>query len=118
MGLFRKKEPEKPVEPKYQEIFNTFGVNITDKMLQVELVDTSASLERCELKQNGDMIQLIHCGIILATIGKKGKAYADLQPYIGKRIDSVKIRLKKGDYGDYYALILKVYEGRVIVDDA
>jgi len=118
MGLFRKKEPEKPAEPKKpatRDVYESVYVNLTDKMLQVQLVDTTNTyLEGCQLRMNGDMIQIVHRGILIATVGKKGKAHAELLPYIGERIDQISITLKNGDYGEYYLIRLKVYKETII----
>ena len=112
MGLFRKKEPkaEPQVEASkvktYTEWSNTW-VNLTDKMLRVELEEEQAMVGHTMIKDKGDHIQLVYNGIIIADVGKRGKAYAELQPLIDEEADSVEIYAKTGDYGDYYRLKLR-----------
>ena len=66
------------------------------------LLKNNAYLKFCDIKRNGDLIQLVHGGILIATIGKRGKAYAELEPYIDQNAEYISISVKEGDYGTYY----------------
>jgi hypothetical protein len=116
MALFRKKEPpkEQPAEPIVREVFETVYANLTEKMLRVELVDTHGYTKSVVVEENGGMIRLDSNGILIALIGKRGKAYTDLQPYINKMAESMAIDVKSGDYGEYYHVKLRFSKGMVV----
>ena len=113
MGLFgkgSKTQPQQPIaEPviEHQEEVKEVTANITDKMLRVELEDGEGYAKYPELKMDGERIRIVSHGIIIAEVGKRGKAYKELEPYVGKSAESVRIRLKNGDYGDYYNIRLR-----------
>ena len=46
-------------------------------------------------------------GIIIAEIGKRGKAFKELDPYAGRRAEAITITAKTGDYGDYFRISMK-----------
>lgn len=110
MGLFSKRqtEPTPKAEPVIeqgvkQEIVET---NLTDKMLRVELEGDEAYVRYPEVKENGDNIRIVADGIVIAEVGKRGKARAELEPYVSRRAKAASIRVKTGDYGEYYRLRL------------
>lgn len=108
MGLFNKKEePVKEPEKTVSEEFETVKVNLTDKMLRVELIDESAYLHHGEIGSDENHIIIKHGGILVAEIGARSKAYKELEPYIGRSVDSIAIKVKTGDYGDYYQVQMK-----------
>ena len=117
MGLFgKKKEQEKPQEePTISTESNTVYVNITEKMLRVELEKDHGFARYVQIKEREDRIQIISDGIIIAEIGKRGKAYKELEPYIGFGAEHVAIDAKTGEYGDYYRLKLK-FSSAIIVE--
>lgn len=119
MGLFKKKAPETPPEqetkPEVKEIYRTVAVDLTEKMLQVELTRAEAYLEPCELQLNGDLLQITHGGILIATIVKRSKAYTELLPHVGKYIQWMTIRAASGSYGSFYKVRLRVHEGTEIL---
>ena len=107
MGLFGKKEkPEQPQQKTYTK-WDSVWVNLTDKMLRVELEGDTASAGYTYIRGKEDRIQLVSRGVIFADVGKRGKAYKELEPYIGTAADEVEIEAKTGEYGDYYRLHLK-----------
>lgn len=112
MGLFDKAKkvaaPEPVTEPeiKYETEEETVWVNLTENMVSVELDGDDAYLKYAEVKENGDKIRIVSGGIILAEIGKRGKAHKELEPYIGKRADFVSLKPRTGEYGDYYSMKL------------
>lgn len=110
MGIFDKiKAPAPKEEPiieqcAKQEFIET---SLTDKMLRVDLDGDKAYIRHPEIKENGDNIRIVSDGIIIAEIGRRGKARKELEPHIGRRAESATVRAKSGDYGDYYRLQLK-----------
>lgn len=110
MGLFGKKpepqqqpqEPEKK-EPRFVRQVETITLNIPEKGVRVELVEDTAHIGYCEIRQVEDKIQIITQGkILIAEISKKTKAYSEIEPKVGLSCDSVQIDAKTGDYGPYY----------------
>ena len=118
MGLFgKKKEKEKPQEePTIREEYENVYVNITEKMLRVELEEDRGFARYINIKENGDRIQIISDGIIIAEIGKRGKAYKEIEPFVGYGAESVVIEAKTGEYGDYYRLRMKIHTGTVVTN--
>lgn len=110
MGLFKKKAAAEPREPEIREVYKDIYVNLTDKMMRVELVGDHAYMNYGEISQEGNMIQISSRGILIAMVSKKGKAYADLEPHIGDKVEHVAIDEKTGDYGVYYRVKLHVYD--------
>lgn len=111
MALFGKK---KEAEPDTREVFEDVEVNLTDKMVMVELVEDSACLKPVEIREVDGMIRLTSCGILVAMIGKRGKAYEELKPYVGKNAEFIAIRAKAGDYGPYFSAKLRIHTKTVV----
>lgn len=108
MGLFKKKEePKQQKQADVHTEWNSVWVNLTDKMLRVELEGDKGTAGYTYVKAKDDRIQLVSRGIIFAEIGKRGKAYKELEPYIGTGAEEMEIEAKTGDYGDYYRVRLK-----------
>ena len=114
MGLFGKKKgvPEPLTTPKMptsniRTRWDTVWVSLTDKMLRVEIEGDTASAGYTAIKQNGDRIRLTSRGVIIAEIGKRGKAYKELEPYIGHGAEEMEIEARTGEYGVYYRVGLK-----------
>ena len=112
MGLLdkvKKKPAEAEIpEPEVREEFETVNVNVTDKMLRVELSDDSGYVKYGTVERGEDHIRIVsNGGIIIAEIGKRGKAYKELDPYAGRSVESITIKAKTGDYGDYYRVSMK-----------
>lgn len=116
MGLFgKKKEQEKPQEePKIYDQWHSVRVNLTEKMLRVELEENTATAGYTRVKATDDRIRLVSDGIIIAEIGKRSKAYKELEPHIGTTADKIWIEAKTGEYGEYYYVSLKFKETVVI----
>lgn len=116
MGLFgKKKEQQKPQEePSIREVYENVYVNITEKMLRVELEKDRGFARYINIKEKEDRIQIISDGIIIAEIGKRGKAYKEIEPYVGKGAENVAIEAKTGEYGDYFRLRLKIHTGTIV----
>lgn len=113
MGLFKKKEPQVPPEPVKKPEANvrtewqSVWTNLTDKMLRVELEGDKATAGYTYVKAKDDRIQLVSRGVIFAEIGKRGKAYKELEPHIGSGAEEMEIEARDGDYGAYYRVGLK-----------
>ena len=116
MGLFSKKgtasEPKAPDNVQNQkwntrEEEETVWVNLSDKMLRIEMVDEYARLKDVVISDEGDRIRLAHQGILIAEVTKRGKAYKELEPYVGKMAVSMTVSAKEGDYGPYYRMRLE-----------
>ena len=113
MGLFGKKETPEPQKPKEEPKSNvrtewkSVWVNLTDKMLRVELEGDKATAGYTYVKAKDDRILLVSRGIIFAEIGKRGKAYKELEPHIGSGAEEMEIEAREGDYGTFYRVGLK-----------
>lgn len=115
MGLFgKKKEEEKPQEPTIREVYKNVYVNITEKMLRVELEEDRGFARYINIKEKDDRIRIVSDGIIIAEIGKRGKAYKEIEPYVGYGAENVVIEAKTGEYGDYYTLRLKIHTETIV----
>lgn len=130
MGLFGKKEAKKEVKKdtnkktveetkkKVYTQWDSVWINLTEKMIRVELEGDKAFAGYTYIKENGDRIRLVgNGGIIYAEIGKRGKAYKELEPHIGLGADEIEIESKTGEYGDYYRVRLKFKSTVIIYDD-
>lgn len=110
MGLFGKKKEPEPQKPQEELNFHTewekVTVNLTDKMLRVELEGDTASAGHTSITESNDRIRIVSDGIIIAEVGKRGKAYKELEPYIGKGAERIEIEARTGEYGEYYRLKL------------
>lgn len=110
MALFGKKKQEEPVQQKpvsrieYEMVY----ANLTDKMMRVELEGDEAYIRYVNIKQSDNLIRLVSDGIIIADIGKRGKAYKELEPHIGRQAERMTIRVKENEYGFYYNIGLKL----------
>ena len=94
----------------------TATVNLTDKMLRVEMLDDEATIKYGEIDQNGDNIRIISGSrILVAEIGKRSKAYSELEGRIGKRFQYISIKAKQGDYGVYYQAKIKFEDSTTII---
>ena len=104
MGLFSKKQPQEQqkADPVVKNKWERISVNLTDKMLRVELDGDTARTGHTSIKQRDNFILLVADGIIIAEISKRGGAYKELEPYIGNEADHMEIEAKEGDYGYYY----------------
>ena len=114
MGLFGKKEVKEQQRPQEQgqkaQIRNEYDstwVSITDKMLRVEMVADKARLEPVLIRADDNHIRLICRGILIAEVGKRGKAYKELEPFVGQIADIMDIEARTGEYGEFYRLGLK-----------
>ena len=111
MALFgKKKEPESDI----REVFEDVEVNLTDKMVMVELIEESACLRPVEIREVDGMIRLTSCGILVAMIGKRGKSYGELKPYVGMNAEFIVLRSKTGDYGVYFSARLRLHTKTVV----
>ena len=118
MGLFKKTptpEPQKE-EPKIQTEVTTVSVNLTDKMIRVEIEDENVYLDRAYVKSVDDRIRITSRGIIVAEVTKRSKAYKELEPYLGRCATSMAIDVKTGDYGDYFRVKLKFESTRLTTE--
>lgn len=120
MSLFKKnneisKEIHSPAPAaKIERVAETVMLNLTDKMLRVELVEDEACIKFGRIEQNGDTIRIISgSDILIAEIGKRGKAYSELEGKIGHNMQWIVIKIKQGDYGPYYQAKIK-FEDTVI----
>ena len=114
MGIFdkvKKGAPTPEAEPviEYSEVVDEVTANLTDKMIRVELEDgeDDGYIRYAEVKQKGERIQIVSGRIVIAEVSKRGKAYKELEPYVGKTAESMTIRRKTGDYGEYYRVRLR-----------
>ena len=124
MGIFNKKQATEPspapeisakAEPAVSQEYKTFSFNLTDKMIRVEIDGDDAFVGFGEVKSDGDRIKIVSSGrILIAEVGKRGKAYKELEPLVGKRFESVVIKPKTGEYGDYYRVTVKVKGATVV----
>ena len=114
MALFGKKKAQDAAEPVSWEVSEDVEFNLTDKMVRVEVVEDSACLKQVEISESDDMIRLTSGGILVALVGKRGKAYGELKPYVGKNAAYIVLRPKTGDYGAYYSAKLRFRTGRVV----
>ena len=121
MSLFKKsneisKEVQSPAPAaKVERVAETVMLNLTDKMLRVELVEDEACIKFGRVEQNGDNIRLISgSGVLVAEIGKRSKAYAELERKIGKGMQWLVIKPKQGDYGVYYQVKIKFENSTVV----
>lgn len=124
MGIFSKKQATEPspapeigakAEPKISQEYERFEFNLTDKMIRVEIDGDDAFVGFGEVKSDGDRIKIVSSGrILIAEVGKRGKAYKELEPLVGKQFESVVIKPKTGEYGDYYRVTVKVKGATVV----
>lgn len=124
MGIFSKKQAAEPspapeigakAEPKISQEYERFEFNLTDKMLRVEIEGDDAFIRFGDITSDGDHIKIVSSGrVLIAEVGKRGKAYKELEPLVGKQFESVVIKPKTGEYGDYYRVTIK-FKGAVTV---
>lgn len=120
MSLFKKSENKKAEQSPASsanaiEIPETHIINISDKMIRVELVEEEAYIKYGEIEQNGDSIRIISGnGILIAEISKRSKAYTELKEKIGQRIQWIVLKTKQGDYGRYYQAKIR-FDNTIIV---
>ena len=105
-GRKKKDEPSK-VESTISKEYETVCVNVTDKMLRVELVEDHAFVSFADISEDGGRIRITSRGILVAEITKRSKAYSELESRIGDSAESVEIVAKDGDYGTYYRIRMK-----------
>lgn len=119
MGLFKKTpQPEPQREQPKPEIHTevtSVAVNLTDKMMKVELEDGKAFLDRAEVKGMDDRIRITSRGIVVAEITKRSKAYAELEPRVGQSSKDMAIEAKEGDYGAYFRVKLKFESTKITI---
>lgn len=124
MSIFNKKQATEPspapeigakAEPKISQEYERFEFNLTDKMLRVEIEGDDAFIRFGDITSDGDHIKIVSSGrVLIAEVGKRGKAYKELEPLVGKQFESVVIKPKTGEYGDYYRVTIK-FKGAVTV---
>lgn len=124
MGIFSKKQATEPIpapeigakaESAVSQEYKTFSFNLTDKMIRVEIDGDDAFVGFGEVKSDGDRFKIVSSGrILIAEVGKRGKAYKELEPLAGKQFESVVIKPKTGEYGDYYRVTVKVKGATVV----
>lgn len=113
MGLFKKKEtpaPAAPVQqkPKVHDEYDVVVVNLSEKMLRVELEEGNGYALYGEIKHDGeDRIRIVSRGIIIAEVTKRSKAFGELEPLIGRTLNDVSLEAKTGEYGVYYRTRLR-----------
>lgn len=125
MGLFGKKKAaaplEQPTEPRMPATsrteWETTWVSLAEKMLRVELVDEKARLEPVLIRSDENHIRLICGGVLVAEVGKRGKAYKELEPLIGKVADIMLIEERTGEYGLFYRVGLRFKSTVIIIPD-
>ena len=120
MSLF-KKEKETPAavpEPKATVIKTpeTATINLTDKMLRVEMLTDETTIKYGYLDQNGENIRIISgSDILIAEVSKRSKAYAELESKLNKRMQYIVIKAKQGDYGVYYQAKIKFEDTTTVI---
>ena len=109
MSLFKKKTESSNAAqtPATAPIINknpdSIIVNLTDKMIHVEMVGDESYIKYGRVEKNGDNIRLISGSeILIAEIGKRSKAYTELEGKVGKSMQWIVLKAKQGDYGLYY----------------
>lgn len=118
MGIFNKKKGDEPKieavqEPKVETEEKIVFVNLSDKMVKVELDGDHAYLKWCDIKEEDGRLRIVSNGIVIAEVTTRSKAFKELEPYKGKSMDSIAIDAKQGDYGVYYRVRLK-YETTLV----
>lgn len=113
MGLFKKKEtpapePAAPATPKIHDEFDKVRVNLSDKMLRVELTGDDGFVKYGSVDLKDDRILIVSSGrILIAEVTKRSKAFAELEPFAGRGAEDISIEAKTGDYGPYYLVRMK-----------
>lgn len=110
MGLFGKKaaEPAPAPTPIVKEKFEKVRVNLSDKMLRVELSGDSGYVKHGSIQREDDRLRVLSSGgIIIAEVTPKSKVFGELEPYVGRTAEAIEIKAKTGDYGPYYQVSLK-----------
>ena len=91
-------------------------VNLTDKMLRVEMLDEEATIKYCDIDKSGDNIRIISGSrILVAEVSKRSKAYSELEGKIGKGIKYIVLKSKQGDYGVYYQARIKFEDSVTVI---
>lgn len=110
MGLFSKKNIHEQGgnEPSTHDEFIQVEINLTDKMLRVEIEDGNGYVKHGVIRKTDDCLRISSSGgIVLADITKRSKAFKELEPYIGQSAESIVIKARTGDYGEYYQVRMK-----------
>lgn len=108
MGLFKSKKATQVNEQiTHIEEFENVWLNISEKMLKVTLLEDDLYLKDVDVVADGDVIRLAHCGILIAEIGKRSKAFEQIKGKAGIRALGMSFKKETGDYGDYYHCRLK-----------
>ena len=119
MGLFSKKPEPQPQTAAKSELvierpIETIYLNIPEKGVRVQLVDNAASFKYTAIRQAEDRILLVSCGILLAEVTKKTKAYSEIEPKVDHSALDAVIEAKNGDYGPYYRIRLRFADTVII----
>lgn len=109
MGLFSKKEAQPaPAKSNIREEFDKVRVNLSDKMLRVELTGDAGSVRYGTVKVEDDRVRIVsNGGILIAEISQRSKVFKELEPYAGRGAEDIQIEAKTGDYGLYYQARMK-----------
>ena len=120
MSLFKKSNEKPAAAPAPQSVPSgtviktpeTATINLTDKMLRVEMLTDETTIKYGYLDQNGENIRIISgSDILIAEVSKRSKAYAELESKLNKRMQYIVIKAKQGDYGVYY-------QAKIIFEDS
>lgn len=109
LELFKKKE-EKPLREEPNLVNMSTKVNLTEKSVKVKVPDDEEGemIRGVYLWQDEGVIRGLLGEKVIFEIGKRSKAYDELQPFVRKKSNYVLLKKCHGDYGVYYQLKVSV----------
>ena len=118
-GLFGKKEKQ---EAQGVEVINNTPVveddrfkdryfqevNLTEKNVKIAVEgDKEVVKGTCYLQSANGNIQMYETDRLIFEVGKRSKAYKELEPFVGQNVWYVVLEKRDGDYGVYYRATIK-----------
>ena len=83
-------------------------INLTEKNVKIDFDEEEKLVKgTCYLQTAHGNIQLYEEDNLIFEVGKRGKAYKELEPFIGRNVWYVVLKKRHGDFGMYYRATIK-----------
>ena len=108
MGLFKKDKKDKKdkaapeKEPETKRVIVTANLSKSAARTDIADGDEGTYFKGCHLWAEDGKIRAFQGSTLIFEVTNKSKAYAELEPLVGKQLERIVMRKKQSDYGLYY----------------
>ena len=108
MGLFdglKKKAPE-PAAPETKHVIMSVNLSNRAARTDIDKGEDGTLFRNCHLWKDGNKIRCFEGGKLIFEVTEKSKAFQELDPWTGRDLNYVSMKMREGDYGMYYRVTI------------